>query len=214
MVNFDHWHPKGTILSLKVIGTGFGRTGTDSMRVALNKLGFGPTHHMFELNDNPTQDRLWKNLVLGTPPNWDALFEGYSSCVDWPSAFYWRELIEANPDAQVLLTWRTAESWWASFEKTILKFIQTSDGSDDFFSKQLVAEKVFGGMPVDRNHAISVYNDHVEEVIATVPENRLLVYKIGEGWSPLCQHLGVDVPGEAYPHSNTAVKFNEKSKVV
>jgi hypothetical protein len=106
-------------MSLKVIGTGFGRTSTDSMREALDLLGFGPCHHMREVTDSETQKRLWRALVKGAAPNWDIIFEGYASCVDWPSAFYWRELIETYPEAKVILTSRSPQSQWESFEKTI-----------------------------------------------------------------------------------------------
>ena len=104
-------------MTLKVIGTGFGRTGTDSMREALDMLGFGPCHHMFEVNANEEQKRLWRAFVKGTPMPWNPLFEGYASCIDWPSAHYWPELVSAYPNARVILTWRSPESWWESFEK-------------------------------------------------------------------------------------------------
>ena len=107
-------------MTIKVIGAGFGRTGTDSMREALTILGFGPCHHMFEVNADPEQRRLWRGLAKGAAPDWSQLLAGYVSCVDWPSAFYWRELTEAFPDARVVLTDRSPESWWESFEKTIL----------------------------------------------------------------------------------------------
>lgn len=197
-------------MTLKVIGTGFGRTGTDSMRMALNILGFGPAHHMFEISDNPVQGKLWRDLVLGTKPNWDKLFEGYSSCVDWPSAYYWRELIDIYPDAKVLLTWRSAESWWTSFENTILKYTNAPDNPDNLFSQVLVGEKVFGSRPVEREHAISVYEDNVKQVIETVPEERLLIYKIGDGWEPLCRHLDVSVPDEPFPNRNSPTDFHNK----
>lgn len=196
-------------MSLKVIGTGFGRTGTDSMREALNILGFGPTHHMREIFEDPNQKKLWRDLAGGAKPDWDALFDGYSACVDWPSAFYWRDLVNVYPDAHVLLTWRTPESWWNSFEKTILNVIRTSDDKNSL-GLMLIAEQVFGGRPDDRKHAIKTYKDNVDEVIATVPENRLLVYKIGDGWGPLCAHLGVDVPHEEYPNRNAAAEFVNK----
>ena len=107
-------------MSLKVIGAGFGRTGTDSMREALEILGFGPCHHMRELIKDPEHERLWRSVVAGATPDWDLLLGGYVSCVDWPSAYYWPQLVKAFPQARVILTWRTAESWWASFEKTLL----------------------------------------------------------------------------------------------
>lgn len=196
----------GDVMTLKVIGTGFGRTGTDSMRTALNMLGFGRTHHMLELFDHPDEETLWQELAGGATPDWDALFNGYSACVDWPSAFYWRELINIYPDAKVLLTWRTPESWWTSFEKTILQVIQSTDDPNSL-GVALIAEQVFGGRPDDREHAIKTYENNVDAVIATVPEDRLLVYKIGDGWGPLCAHLGVDVPTEEYPNRNTKTDF-------
>ena len=121
---------------MKVIGTGFGRTGTDSMRKALNILGVGPTHHMFELIEDSTLRAPWLELVEGGKPDWEMLFAGYNACVDWPSAFYWPALVTHYPQAKVLLTMRSAESWWKSFEATILKHIQscllyTSDAADE-----------------------------------------------------------------------------------
>ena len=104
-------------MTIKVIGAGFGRTGTDSMREALTILGFGPCHHMSEIMANDEQKRLWRALAQGAAPDWNQLLAGYTSCVDWPSAHYWRDLVEFFPEARVILTWRSAESWWASFEQ-------------------------------------------------------------------------------------------------
>src|SRR4051794_31435427 len=131
-------------MALKVIGAGFGRTGTDSMREALNLLGFGPCHHMREVIDSETQKQLWRALAKGAAPNWDIIFEDYASCVDWPSAFYWRELIETYPEAKVILTFRSPQSWWESFEKTILSRI-ASNPDPDSVGMVLIAGKVFGG---------------------------------------------------------------------
>lgn len=196
-------------MSLKVIGAGFGRTGTDSMRLALNMLGFGPTHHMHELFDNPQQKALWRALALGAPPDWDALFAGYNACVDWPSACYWRQLIGIYPDAKVLLTWRTPESWWSSFEKTIVKAVQNTDDPDSL-GHTVINRLTFGGRMGDRDHAIATYNAHNEAVIATIPADRLLVCKLGDGWGPLCAHLGVEVPEEDYPNRNNKTDFARK----
>ncbi|TIR52842.1 MAG: sulfotransferase family protein, partial [Mesorhizobium sp.] len=101
-------------MTIRVIGTGFGRTGTDSMREALTMLGFGPCHHMSEVMAHAEQKRLWRALAQGAAPDWNRLFAGYKSCVDWPSVHYWRELIEVFPQARVILTWRSPESWWES----------------------------------------------------------------------------------------------------
>jgi hypothetical protein len=193
-------------MALRVIGTGFGRTGTDSMREALNTLGFGPCHHMFEVNRDPEQKRLWRALAKGAAPDWERLFAGYASCVDFPSAVYWRELLAAYPDAKAILTWRPADDWWRSFERSIGAVMR--DGADpDSVGVALVARQVFGGRPLDRDHVVGVYEKHVAEVRATVPPDRLLVHELGDGWPPLCAHLGVPVPDRPYPHRNTAADF-------
>ncbi|BCG95537.1 sulfotransferase family protein [Mesorhizobium sp. 131-2-1] len=193
-------------MSIRVIGTGFGRTGTDSMREALTILGFGPCHHMSEVMAKEEQKRLWRALAKGAAPDWNALFSGYNSCMDWPSAHYWPELIKAYPDARVILTWRSPESWWESFEKTILAGIgQIED--QDALGLTLIASQVFAGQPHDRAHAIAVYEANVAAVMATVPRERLLVHRLGDGWEPLCAHLGVPVPDEAYPNRNNTKEF-------
>ncbi|UCI06368.1 sulfotransferase family protein [Mesorhizobium sp. B1-1-8] len=193
-------------MTLAVIGTGFGRTGTDSMREALTKLGFGPCHHMSEVMAHEEQKRLWRALARGVAPDWDRLFAGYKSCVDWPSVHYWRELIEAYPQARVILTWRSPESWWESFQKTILPAIIDSQDQESL-GIALVSKQVFDGRPHDRAHAIAVYEANVEAVLKTVPPKRLLIHKLGDGWEPLCAHLGVPVPAEPYPNRNNAREF-------
>jgi hypothetical protein len=193
-------------MPLRVIGTGFGRTGTDSMREALEILGFGPCHHMSEVGRDPEQKRLWRALARGAAPDWERLFAGYASCVDFPSAWYWRDLIRAYPEARVILTWRSPESWWGSYEKTVARF--TGAGADpDSLGVALVGDQVFGGRPLDRDHVLAVYEAHNAAVQAAVPRERLLVHRLGDGWEPLCAHLGVPVPGRPYPMRNTAAEF-------
>jgi hypothetical protein len=193
-------------MTLRVIGTGFGRTGTDSMREALNILGFGPCHHMYEVKDNDEQERLWRALAAGEAPDWPKLFAGFNSCVDWPSAFYWPQLIKAYPEARVILTYRSAESWWDSFQKTILNFIKPGNDPETL-GVLLIARQVFGGNPEDRDAAIAAYEANVKAVMATVPPERLLVYNLGDGWGPLCAHLGVPAPDQPYPNRNNAESF-------
>jgi hypothetical protein len=177
-------------MTLEVIGVGFGRTGTDSMREALTLLGFGPCHHMFEVIGNPDQQARWRAMVAGGPKDWESLFEGYASCVDWPSAHYWRELVQVYPEAKVILTWRSAESWWNSFSKTILQRIREIDDPASI-GKALIERRIFGGRLGDREHALAVYRANIDAVLAEVPPGRLLVHRLGDGWAPLCAHLGV-----------------------
>ncbi|MEM7259584.1 MAG: sulfotransferase family protein [Pseudomonadota bacterium] len=193
-------------MTLQVIGTGFGRTGTDSMRKALNRLGAGPTHHMLELHhDNPVRS-LWLDLINGGNPEWEDLFNGYHACVDWPSAFYWPILINRYPDAKVLLTLRSADSWWTSFRATILRYI-LSNADPQGFAQLLIADQVFSGRPDDRAHAIAVYKRNVDNVVATVPSDRLLIHRLGDGWAPLCQWLERPMPDGPYPSGNTTKEF-------
>lgn len=194
---------------LKVIGTGFGRTGTDSMREAINLLGFGPCHHMRSLLEDKAHQNDWRDFVAGGPCNWDTLLNGSKSCIDWPTAHFWPELIDRFPNAKVLLTWRTAESWWASFEKTVLPMIlEASKKPIQPPGSQLILQQVFANKPPTRDHCIATYNANVERVKATVPAERLLVYKIGDGWGPLCAHLDVQVPDQPFPRSNSTAEFH------
>lgn len=198
-------------MPLKVIGTGFGRTGTDSMREALTILEFGPCHHMFEVMANPEQKTRWRDMVAGGPRDWESLFEGYVACVDWPSAHYWRELIAAYPEAKVILTWRSPESWWKSLSETLLK-VDDARPDPASLGRALIATQVFGGRMTDRDHAIAVYEAHVSAVLADVPPGRLLVHRIGDGWPSLCAHLGVAVPDLPYPRTNATDAFQDRLK--
>lgn len=195
-------------MTLQVIGTGFGRTGTESMREALNILGFGPCHHMWEIIEKPEQKQRWRAMLAGGVVDWEYLFEGYNACVDWPSAHYWRELVAAYPEARVILTWRSPESWWDSFSRSILKVL--SGTPDPESVGRQVIERVFGGRANEREHAIATYQANVAAVLAEVPPGRLLVHRLGDGWAPLCSHLGVPVPDVPYPHSNTSATFGAR----
>ena len=193
-------------MTLQVIGAGFGRTGTDSMREALNILGFGPCHHMLEVNAREEQKQLWRAFVKGEPTGWDRLFAGYASCVDWPSAHYWKELSGFYPDAKIVLTYRSADSWWESFAKTLVPAIQASTDPESL-GVALVRDRVFGGRPQDRDHAIAIYEANVEAVKATIAPERLLVHAAGDGWEPLCAFLGRPVPAQPYPSRNSTDAF-------
>jgi hypothetical protein len=196
-------------MALGVIGTGFGRTGTDSMREALNILGFGPCHHMYEVRSNPVQAERWMALARGAAPEWESLFEGYNSCVDWPSAAYWRELVQVYPQAKVILTWRPAADWWTSFESSILAYWRASADEPPKAGRLIVEQGVLQGRAGDRDHAIALYEANVAAVQATVPARRLLIHQPQDGWPPLCAHLGVPVPGQPYPRRNSGEAFRQ-----
>ena len=194
-------------MTLSVIGAGFGRTGTASMKMALEILDLGPCHHMKELLAKPAQLALWRSVARGDKPDWDLVFAGYRCAVDWPSAFFWRELSAFYPRAKVLLTVRDAESWYASMNKTILKTLRESTDPDSV-SIKLIAERVFGGRLDDRAHAITVYENNTAEVQAAFDGDRLLTYYLGDGWEKLCRFLGKPIPDMPFPRSNSTEEFN------
>ena len=193
-------------MPLAVIGAGFGRTGTESMKQALETLGLGPCHHMKEVLSNPVQVALWRAAARGDLPDWDAAFAGYCSAVDWPSAYFWRELSAYYPEARILLTVRSPESWYDSMGRTILPTLRASTDPDSI-GLRLIATRVFGGRLDDRAHAIAVYEKNIADVQAAFPSERLLTYRLGDGWEPLCRFLGRPVPDQPYPQSNSAEQF-------
>lgn len=182
------------------------------MREALEILGFGPCHHMRELIDDPEHAKHWRAVVAGeVTPDWDLLLGGYASCVDWPSAYYWPKLVEAFPQARVILTWRTAESWWSSFEKTLLPGIRSFTETEATPKNgELIGPHVFHDRPDDRAHCMAVYEENVAAVKEIVPAERLLVHGLGDGWEPLCSHLDVPVPDIPYPRSNSTKAFQRE----
>jgi hypothetical protein len=202
-------------MALKIVGTGLGRTGTKSMQTALNTLGFGPCHHMTEMFSHPESVPAWIAAAKGAQ-NWDELFEGYQSMVDWPGVTYWRELVAYYPEAKVLHTVRDPDKWFDSTQVTIFSpanleritgRVAEPGPMLDFFMG------LFGDLyphMADRKYMIDFYHRHDAEVRATVPKERLLVYEAGSGWEPLCAWLGVPVPAEPYPHENSRRAFAER----
>lgn len=194
---------------LKVIGAGFGRTGTDSMREALEILGFGPCHHMRALQGDDAHRDNWMKAIESGQHDWDLQLGGFNSSIDWPSAHYWPELIERFPKAKILLTLRSAESWWASFEKTILASLDASAKTGRVTPGTLLTRPhIFGGKPLTRENGIAAYEDNTRRVLSTVPADRRLTYTIGDGWGPLCAFLNVDVPDRPFPRSNSSDEFS------
>lgn len=194
---------------MKLIGAGFGRTGTDSMRDALEMIGYGPCHHMKVIVEDEVQRRNWCKAIITNDFDWDVLLGGFEACVDWPTAQYWPQLIQAFPDAKVLLTVRDSGSWWMSFEQTILASILDTTGQGQVTPGNLLTGPVvFGGQPMVRDHCIRVYEDNIARVKAEVPADRLHVHQLGAGWHDLCAFLEVPVPDSRFPKGNTVQDFH------
>jgi len=203
-------------MTLKIIGSGFGRTGTMTMKDALGALGFGPSHHMTEIMENPGQIRHWKAIFSGDEVDWADVFDGYHSQVDWPGAACWQHTMIAFPDARVIHTERPEDDWWASFNGTIGKFFALMDQLDlppemrEVFTTMRagIMESTFGDFS-DRDSAIAAYRDNNRKVREIVPADRLLVFNVADGWEPLCRFLDVARPGIAFPHHNVRREFWE-----
>ena len=201
-------------MTLKIIGSGFGRTGTMTMKDALQTLGFGPTHHMTEFMEHPGQLAHWQAIFKGEDVDWAEVFSGYASQVDWPGAYVWPQTTIAFPEAKVIHTERPAEDWWASFSRTIGKFFALSDTLDipphfrEIFEtmKTGFLAKTFTDF-TDRDAAIAAYEANNRKVRAEVPADRLLVFNVADGWVPLCAFLGVPVPDAPFPHMNHRREF-------
>ena len=202
-------------MALQVVGAGFGRTGTNSLKLALERLGFGPCHHMFEIRDNPDQLRYWSAAARGELLDWDAVFADYRACVDWPSARFWRELAAHYGKAKVLLSVRPEERWIKSVLATIYPAMRdrVTREPDHFhdtmdMAYELIVEQTFGGRLDDPDHAMAVFRTHVAEVQRTIAADRLLTYDVAEGWEPLCAFLNVPIPDEPFPHVNSTEAFH------
>ncbi|MEZ6001511.1 sulfotransferase family protein [Hyphomonas sp.] len=203
-------------MTLKVISAGYGRTGTMSLKLALEQLGLGPCHHMIEvIEKGEKQVPLW-NDALGGKPDFDAIYDGYSSAVDWPSAAFWKELADYYPDAKIILSSRSAESWYGSISETILSAVWAPENwppqaVEWFTMVTKVLERSFGSAKT-KDELIANFLAHEAEVKAAIPADRLLVHSAKDGWEPLCAFLGVPVPEGPYPRTNSKEEFFQNMK--
>ncbi|MGD8860631.1 MAG: sulfotransferase [Myxococcales bacterium] len=199
-------------MTLKVIGTGLGRTGTYSLKQALNALELGPCYHMEEvIHQMPVQLPKWQAVAAGEP-NWDAVFEGYESAVDWPTASYYRELHAAYPNARFVHTVRDTQTWVASFSETIQKLLQGKDQVPaemrDWLEMCVTAIAKVGVTPDASPEALALaFDAHTDAVRAAIPAEQLLLFEVKQGWAPLCAFLGVPAPTTAFPRTNDRKDF-------
>lgn len=210
---------------IKIIGAGFGRTGTLSLKAALETLGIGPCYHMTELFQHPDHISYWEAATNGEPVDWHALFANYQATVDWPGCTFYAELMDAYPDAKVLLSVRDPERWYDSVINTIYhtsSLLKSRLGSLRLLMRlispqrlrivrminKLIWQNTFDNRFEDKTYALEVFQQHIEEVKQRVPADKLLVYNVKEGWEPLCAFLGVEVPANTpFPHLNDRDTF-------
>lgn len=214
---------------MKVIGAGFGRTGTASLKEALETLGFGPCYHMIEVFSHPEHAGVWVSAWRDEPVDWDRLLGGYEAAVDWPACTFYEELTKRSPDAKVILSVRDPERWYESVRNTIYELSVIIPRSPVYrvgyalvrlfvsgasrqvnLADEIIWQGTFDGRFEDRPYAIGVFKRHNEQVRQRVPADRLLVYEVKEGWGPLCAFLGVEVPDEPFPHTNDTAEMRRR----
>ncbi len=201
---------------LRVVGAGLGRTGTSSLKGALERLLGGRCYHMFELIERPGDTERWERAVAGTQSDWEWLRREFVAAVDFPAAMFWRELWADSPEAVVLLSTRaSAQVWWESFARTIVPSLSREVPADrpDWARRRAMNLSVLARLTPDWHHqaaAIEAYERHNDEVRRTVPAERLIDWQPGDGWAPICTMLGLDVPSEPFPHENTARDFQAR----
>lgn len=212
-------------MSVKVIGAGFGRTGTLSLKYALETLGLGKCYHMAELFMNTEQVVHWENAANGKPTAWEELLSGYQSIVDFPGCIYYQDLMKTYPDAKVVLTVRDPERWFESASQTIfpagpnpiqlitmLLKLPFSKRTRNLLriikaNEKGIFQNVFQGRKKDKAFAIERFQQHIAEVKKAVPAERLLVYEVSQGWEPLCGFLGLPIPSTPFPKVNRREDF-------
>ena len=204
-------------MGLKILGAGFGRTGTQSLKLAIEALNLGPCHHMYEIRKNLALLPAWTALGQGKPADWDEMFKGFNSQVDWPGAAYWRQLADHFPDAKVILTTRDPDRWFDSMQKTIAPFMASRGTHKDAFQNEIgelifnaIGQPIFDDRMTDRAYCTQRFLAHIDEVKSVIAPERLLVYDVKQGWDPLCKFLNVDIPAEDFPATNTSDDFNNR----
>ena len=206
-------------MAIQVIGAGFGRNGTLSLKHALETLGFDKCYHMLELNQDKDEDLAWAALARGERVDFDKLFEGYQASVDWPSCNFWREQLAWYPQAKVILSERDPERWYDSIMNTIYPSSVAASKFDDPMMQrrsrmvfEVIWDGLFDGRLDDKDHVIDVYRRHNQDVKDSLPAEQLLVFESSQGWAPLCDFLGVEVPDEPYPRVNSTDDFRTRMK--
>jgi hypothetical protein len=204
-------------MPLQVVGAGLGRTGTASLKQALEMLLGSPCYHMFEVYEHRDHDALWQAAARGEPVDLEHLMSGYAASVDWPACAFWRELATASPDAVILLSTRdSAETWWASMERTIVPTVKAAIPPDepDLANHRAMVRELLGRRFTrdwdSPEAAMAAYEHHNEDVRRSADPRRLVEWRPGDGWEPICAALGAAVPSQPFPHENSTSDFRSR----
>jgi hypothetical protein len=164
---------------------------------------------MVEMFGNESQIAGWTDAIEGRPVDWQALLAEYVALVDWPGGAFWPELHAAFPDALVLLSVRDPEAWYKSASNTIFLAMDNlppeMKGWMDSV-KQLLHDR-FSDDLQNPTAMMEAFERHNAAVRAGVPASQLLEWRPGDGWEPICERLGLPVPSEPFPVTNTTDEF-------
>ncbi len=201
-------------MTLRLVGAGLPRTGTTSLKAALEQLLGGRCYHMVEVFARPDDVPVWQEAVDGGEPDWEQLFAEYEATVDWPASAFWGQLTMAFPEAFVLLSERSSpETWWHSADRTVLQAFRRPGGGPGSAAWDKMAQGLvtnwLGEHWDDQALAMAAYERHNAQVRATVPADRLIEWQPGDDWGPLCAALDLPIPDEPFPHRNTTKEFRE-----
>jgi len=191
-------------MSLKIIGAGLGRTGTASLKVALEMLGTGQGYHMSEVLQNPAKCKDWIDAANGDA-DWDKIFDGYGSSMDYPGCTFWEELAEHYPHAKIILTVRDPVRWFDSVNETIMSEMLVNGTKNSPFGElmhRVVFDTVDNRMH-DKDYMVAYFEQRNADIIASAPAERFLLFKVKDGWGPLCEFLDIPTPDEDFPHINS-----------
>lgn len=197
-------------MTLKIIGAGMGRTGTASLKVAIEQLGVGDCYHMSEVLKNPGYTADWVNAADGNA-DWLKIFNGYSATVDNPGCNFWKALADYYPQAKVILTVRDANKWFDSTNETIhsIEFANFIKNSPFGEMVQKTIWDIVENRMQDRSHMVDFFKNRTSEIIDYIEPERLLVYEVSEGWEPLCTFLNLPVPETEFPRINSRDETKE-----
>jgi hypothetical protein len=208
-------------MTINIIGAGFGRTGTSSLKNALEQLGVAPCYHMRDAMEEGGHIALWQAAATLGQGDWATIFQGYQATVDWPGTFFYQALMQQYPAAKVILTVRDPERWYTSTYETIYQDQLHPEMYEEFgwplaldaMVKAVIWQGTFQGRFADRAYAIDCFQRHNAEVQRIVPAEKLLVYDIKAGWDPLCRFLHVPIPSAAFPHANSTEAYIDVSSL-
>ncbi len=196
-------------MELKIVGAGLGRTGTFSLKAALETVLGAPCYHMAEVFEHLDHVPVWHEAGRGAMPDWRRLFSGYAAVVDWPACSYWEEIAEAFPDAKILLSTRSPESWWESVNSTIFPSIGMRRDTEWYAMIMALFGERFTTALDDREACIAAFERHYAHVRANAPADRLIEWRPQDGWAPLCAALDVPIPDLPFPRVNTREEFQK-----